>query len=61
MVYKSAYVHGEEGRKYIEKTEKKIQDLQEYLYLTTLKGGNLILSLLNIFFKGHPQKIYIGS
>ena len=41
------------------KTEKKIQELQEYLSLTTFNGGNSFV--LDTRLKGQPHEVYIGA
>ena len=50
------------GEKFLLKTEKKIQELQEYIYLATLNSENLnfLLTFLDTSLKGQPQGVYIG-
>ena len=50
-----------EGEKPLLKTEKKIQELQEDLSLTTLNGENLKFSwILDTPSKGQPQAMLHG-
>ena len=54
---KRAYVHTEEGRNFIENREVKYKSYKN-ISLTTLNGGNILNSLLDLPSKATPRGLY---